>query len=164
MRFRFVTSTLSLAILASSAASAQMNASPSSNPSAIDYFDGAWACTTTKDPDKKMVGKTETVTTSAVGKHWQKTTFTGGQVWVTYDQKLKKYVSEFIGDDGSYGMGEASGWTGNTFVVKDTLNSGNQPLGTLTFTKKSATEYTNAYVVQTPKGTMVSGGTCTKKS
>jgi hypothetical protein len=164
MRFRFVTSTLAFAVLATSVASAQMASSSSTNPFANDYFNGTWTCTTTKDPDKKMVGKSETMTTAAVGKHWQRITLPEGQIWITRDPKLKKYVSEYIGDDGSYGMGETTGWTGNTLVVKDTVNAGNAPLGVLTFTKKSASEYTNTYVVKTPKGTMTSEGTCKKKA
>ncbi len=163
MRFRFLISSLSFAVLASSVAAAQMTSgsASSANRFAKDYFNGTWTCKTTASADKSMIGKSETITFAASGQYWQKITYAEGTTWVTYDAKLKKYVGETIGVHGDYGMGESSGWTDDKFIVKDTVNAGGRPLGALTFTRKSATEYTDEYVVQ---GKVFGADTCTKQA
>lgn len=151
-------------LLLPSVAFAQTAAMPSKPDfTAMKYFTGSWTCTTTKSTNLKRVGTTSKwVNAIDPTGYWLVLANETGKTYLTYDAKTSRWVSQYLGNTGDYGTQTSPGWAGNTLVVKDAVNSGGDPLGTLTMTKISESEYTAHYAAAMPKGGYSDEASCVK--
>ncbi len=141
-----------LAVSVSGAALAQTPAGPPKpDLSPMLFFVGSWNCTTTQSTAPTRMGTLTKLTITADPRgYWLTQTTDRGVSYITWD--AKKNVWAFIGiGAGGYGVSTSPGWTGNTLVVTDQYNSGDDPIATVTFTRDSDTAFDIVYSVATPQ-------------
>jgi hypothetical protein len=180
MTIRTLAAVAALCLTAPCAAGAQTVAptpvpdvAPNFAPMAM--FMGTWNCKALKTPNGRAIGHTFTSNTvMAFDARWMETDQTTppydqyrtrnnvSKTWLTYDPDTKMWVSMTLDNFGNYGVAMSPGWTGNTLVTTDKLNSNGQPLGVDTLTKSSDTHTHDIYAVKTSKGTQTYENDCTK--
>jgi len=141
-----------LAVSASAAALGQTPAGPPKpDLSPMLFFVGNWTCNTTKSPDAGRMGRLTKLSVAADPRgYWLTQATDRGVSYITWD--VKKNVWAFIGIGiGGYGVSTSPGWTGNTLVVTDQYNSGDDPVATVTFTRSTDTAFDIVYSVATPQ-------------
>lgn len=146
------TAAFALAMAASGAALGQTPAGPPKpDLSPMLFFVGDWTCSTTKTPEPSRLGKLTKLTVTADSRGYWLTQMTDrGVSFITWD--AKKNIWAFVGiGAGGYGVSTSPGWTGNTLVVTDQYNSGNDPVATVTFTRLGDTAFDITYSVAAPQ-------------
>jgi len=153
---------LALALSASIAALAQTPAGPPKpDLSTMLYFVGDWTCATTKTPVPTRMGKLTKLTVAADPRgYWLTQTTDRGVSYITWDDKKKVWAFIGIGI-GGYGVSTSPGWTGNTLVVTDQYNSGDDPVATVTFTRVTDTAFDLNFSVTAPQP-FAETNSCTK--
>ncbi len=142
-------------VLAAPASSAALAQSPAGPPkpdlSPMLFFVGHWTCSTTKTPEPTRMGKLTSLTVAADPRgYWLTQTTDRGVSYITWD--AKKNIWAFVGiGAGGYGVSTSPGWTGNTLVVTDQYNSGDDPVATVTFTRIADSAFDITYSVTAPR-------------
>jgi hypothetical protein len=162
MKLRVIVASLSLLSATPAVSEAQAAAGPPMpDLSAMMFFVGSWTCNIVKSPSPKRIGNLSKVTVAPEpGGYWLTQTTEHGTSFITWDAKTKVWA--FIGlGAGGYGIGTSPGWSGDTLVVADRFNSGNDALGTTTFKRAGDTYFDVTYTVPGPVA-MTETQTCTK--
>jgi len=144
--------TFALAVSVSGAALAQTPAGPPKpDLSPMLFFVGDWTCSTTKSPVPTRMGTQTKLTVVADPRgYWLTQTTDRGVSYITWDAKKKIWAFIGIGA-GGYGVSTSPGWTGNTLVVTDQYNSGDDPVATVTFTRTTDNAFDIVFSVATPQ-------------
>jgi len=151
-------------LLVSSAALAQSAPKPAPEMSQLKYFAGTWNCS--GDAPASPFGpahKTQSSWTlkSDLDGFWydgmvnemktaSNTQPVKGMVHLGYDTPAKQHVMVWIDNFGSWATEMSSGWQGDTMVwTGDQMLMGEKAAAKDTFVKKSDTEYTHKFELQT---------------
>jgi hypothetical protein len=151
MKLRSIAISLALAATVPAGASAQTPAGPPKpDLSPMAFFVGSWSCSVTDSPNPKRVGMlSKAGVVLDPGGFWLQQTTEHGTSFITWDAKKKLWAFIGVGAAG-YGVGTSPGWTGDTLVVSDAYNSGDEPLGSTTFKRVGDTAFNVTYTVPGP--------------
>jgi len=143
-----------------SAASAQPSGS---GLTPMSFFNGAWTCKRLSHPDKSVVGSQFAFNGSLEqGGSWELLQFGDGQLNVSYDPILKRFVFLYLGNTGEYGFFTSPGWKNNALRLTEAVTSDGERLGSATFTRRSPSVFTSSYAEPTPKGVVIYNNICAK--
>jgi hypothetical protein len=151
-------------LLVASAALAQQPPKPAPELSQVKYFSGSWTCS--GDAPASPFGPAHKTQSSLTLKpdldgFWYDGMMTEmktasnthpvkGMVHVGYDSAAKQYVMVWIDNFGSHATEMSPGWQGDTMVWTGDQNvMGEKATARDTFVKKSDTEYTHKFELQT---------------
>lgn len=106
------------------------------------YFVGSWTCTILHGHASATTLKPFSAqnVVSADG-HWIVGRSKYGEQWISWDSTKQKWVFMWMASSGRYDVAYSSGWTGNTMLVTDVLDSGDRLPDTNTYTKISERLY-----------------------
>jgi hypothetical protein len=82
--------------------------------------------------------------------YWLTQTTDRGISYIAWDAKKKIWAFIGIGPEG-YGISTSPGWDGNTLVVTDQYNSGDDPVATVTFTRLGDNAFGVTFAVAGPQ-------------
>jgi hypothetical protein len=82
--------------------------------------------------------------------YWLTQTTDRGVSYIIWDAKKKLWAFVGVGADG-YGVSTSPGWDGNTLVVTDQYNGGDDPVATVTFTRVADTAFDITFSVAAPQ-------------
>ena len=135
-------------------------------PSALasmGFFNGAWTCKRLSSPDKTAIGTTFAFRGNVEqGGNWEMLAFSDGQLNVSYDPILKRFVFLYLGNAGEYGVFTSPGWKNNVLRLSEAVTSDGERLGAATFTRRSPSVFTSSYAMPTPKGIVIYNNICAK--
>ncbi len=154
---------LLVALLLLSSARATSAQTPPSALGTLNFFNGAWTCKRLSSSDKSEIGTTFAFRGNVEqGGSWELLAFSDGQLNISYDPILKRFVFLYLGNTGEYGVFTSPGWKNNVLRLTETLTSDRERLGAATFTRRSPSVFTSSYAVPTPKGVVIYNNICAK--
>ncbi len=149
-----------LLLFSGRAASAQ---TPATGMAALSFFNGAWTCKRLSSSVKSEIGTTFAFTGNVEqGGNWELLAFPDGQLNVSYDPILKRFVFLYLGNTGEYGVFTSPGWKSNVLRLTETMTSDGERPGSATFTRRSPSVFTSSYAVPAPKGIVIYNNICAK--
>jgi hypothetical protein len=151
MKLRSIALSIVLAAATPAVAPAQTPPGPPKpDLSPMTFFLGSWSCNISSSPNPKRLGMLSKAAVALdPGGYWLQQTTEHGTSFITWDAKKQLWAFIGVGAAG-YGVGTSPGWTGDTLLVSDAYNSGDEPLGSTTFTRVGDTAFNVTYTVPGP--------------
>jgi hypothetical protein len=121
------------------------SSAPASTVAGMQFFDGAWNCKRTANPDATLVG-TEFAFQASSGAHVITESFSDGQIRISYNPSTQQYMFAYSGTDGTHEMFTSPGWEGDHVRLTEIAGSGARNPGAVTFTRHGSAVFTSSYV------------------
>ena len=120
------------------------SAAPATGIAAMHFFDGAWTCKRTANPDRTIVG-TQIAFYAAPSGQSVIESFGDGRITISYAAATQRYVFHYLGSNGMHEVLTSPGWVHGTVQLTGAPESGGHP-ATATFTRHGAAVFTASYL------------------